>query len=87
MNKYFQNGRYIDSWVDISDYMTPTGFIKKVMGWMNSITIDKEQIEGEAYAKFKKLLLNTFPYVSREQTSKEKEKIRTYLQNGWDDFL
>lgn len=86
-NKYLQDNSYIDNWVDVSDFLTPTGFIKKVMSWLNSIVIDKQKIEGEAFDKLKKLLLNTFPYISREQTTEEKERIKMYLQQGWDDFL
>lgn len=86
-NKYLQDGNFIDEWVDISDFTYPTGYIKKVMAWFNSFQEEGELIEGEAYDKLKKLLLNTFPHISREQTTEEKEKIKEYLQNGFHDFL
>jgi hypothetical protein len=86
-NKYSHEEMLIDEWVDISDYLTPTGYIKKLMAWLNSMQIDGERIEKEAFDKLKKLFLNTFPYIAREQTTEEKEKIKLYLQNGLQDFL
>lgn len=86
-NKYLQKANYLDEWVDISDYLTPTGYIKKMMAWMNSMNLENEKLELEAYNKLKSLFINCFPYIAREQTSEEKEKIKTYLQNGWGEFL
>jgi len=87
VNKYSHEEMLIDEWVDISDYLTPTGYIKKLMAWLNSMQMDGNVIEGEAFDKLKKLFLHTFPYVAREQTTEEKEKIKLYLQNGWQEFL
>ena len=56
------------------------------MEWLNSLQ-KKEQIQGEAYDKLKSLILNSFPHVSREPTSKEKEHVRDYLQQGFDTFI
>jgi hypothetical protein len=85
-NKYFQNEILLDEWIDISDYLSPTGYIKKVMGWLNSFH-DGEEIQKEPFDKLKKLLLNTFPHIAREQTTGEREKIKEYLQSGLQDFL
>ncbi len=86
-NKYLQDGNFIDKWVDISDFTYPTGYIKKVIAWINYFQLDDGKIENEAFDKLKKLLINTFPYISREQTEEEKRKIKEYLQNGLQDFL
>ena len=86
-NKYLQSENYVDEWVDIADYLTPTGYIKKVMAWMNSLNLENEKIDKIAFDKLKKLLLNCFPHISREQTSEENEKIRRFLQNGWEEYL
>lgn len=86
-NKYLQKGHYLDEWVAISDYLTPTGYIKKLMAWMNGMNIDNEKIEKNAFDKLKKLFINCFPYIAREQTTEEKERIKMYLQNGWGDLL
>ena len=86
-NKYFQNEMLIDEWADIDDYLSPTGYIKKVMAWLNSFQEENEQIENKAFEKVKQLFLNTFPYISREQTTEEKEKINRYLKDGLGDYL
>lgn len=57
------------------------------MAWINGMNIDNEKLEKTAFDKLKKLFLNCFPYISREQTTEEKEKIKMYLQNGWGDLL
>lgn len=86
-SKYFQSSRYVDSWIDISDFLTPVGFLKKQMAWFNGIVNENEKIEGQAFVKLKKLFLSTFPYIAREQTSSEKAKIKKNIQFGWDHFL
>lgn len=86
-NKYLQTENYIDEWCDISDYLTPTGYIKKIMAWMNSLNIDNDKVDKKAFDKLKKLFLNSFPHISREQTTAEKERIKEYLQNGLGEFL
>lgn len=86
-NKYFQNKMYIDEWTDISHFLSPTGYIKKVIAWFNSLNYDGGKAERNAFEKVKHVFLNAFPYISREQTTAEKEKIKFYLQNGIDDFL
>lgn len=85
-NIYNQRGPYVDQWGDLTDYLSPIGYIKKTMAWFNSLQ-QKEEILPEAFEKVKKLFLNTFPYISREQTTGEKEKIKIFLQEGLSDFL
>ncbi|AZI66172.1 hypothetical protein EIB71_00085 [Kaistella daneshvariae] len=86
-NKYLQTENYIDEWCDITDYLTPTGYIKKTMAWMNSLNLEDEKVDKKAFDKLKKLFLNCFPHISREQTTAEKERIKEYLQNGFGEFL
>ena len=82
-----QNGILIDEWADISDYLSPVTYIKKQMAWMNAIQIDRETLSIEAFDKLKKLFLNSFPFISREQTTEEKENVKFYLENGLMDWL
>ena len=86
-NQYMQNGILIDEWADISDYLSPVTYIKKQMAWMNAIQIDRETLSVEAFDKLKKLFINSYPFVSREQTTEEKENVKFYLQNGLMDWL
>lgn len=82
-----KNGILLDQWVHISDYLSPVTYIKKQMAWMNSIHNDQETLSPDAYDKLKKLFLNSYPFISREQTTEEKEKIKFYLQSGLMDWL
>lgn len=77
---------FLDEWIDITDYLYPTGYLTKIMAWMNSFQ-KGELIETEAFEKLKKLFLSTFPYVSREQTTEENEKIKHYLEMGLSDLI
>lgn len=86
-NKYMQFENYIDQWCDISDYLTPIGYIKKTMAWMNSLNIDNEKVNKKAFDKLKKIFLNCYPHISREQTTEEKERIKEYIQNGFGEYL
>jgi len=86
-NKYLQKEDYLDEWADISDYLTPTGYIKRSIAWINAMNLENEKLEQNAFDKLKKLFINCFPYISREQTTEEREKIKMYLQNGWGEFL
>lgn len=77
----------LDSWIDISDYMYPTGFIMRIMAWFNSLNEEGSVLELDAFDKFKRLVLATYPYVIRDLTTKEKEQVRHYLEFGVNDFL
>ncbi|WP_080734957.1 restriction endonuclease [Porphyromonas gulae] len=85
--KYLKNGDYLDSWIDISDFLSPTHYLMRMMAWMNAMNLNNEKLEKAAFDKLKKLFINSFPHIAREQTTKEKEKIKHYLQNGWGDLL
>ena len=85
--KYMQDEMLIDEWTDITDFLSPTTYIKKLMAWMNSFQKEKEEMTDEAFDKLKYLFLHSYPYISREQTTEEKEKVKFYLQNGLMDWL
>jgi hypothetical protein len=86
-SRYMQDQMYIDQWADITDYLSPTTYIKITIAWMNSFQRNGELIEEEAYEKLLNLLLHTFPYISREQTTKEKENVKFHIQQGLMDYL
>lgn len=85
--QYTENERLVDEWSDITDFLAPTTYIKRVMAWMNSFYDNDEVLSKEVFEKLKKLLICTYPYISREQTTEEKEKVKYYLQNGLTDWL
>jgi hypothetical protein len=85
--RYMQDEIMLDEWADITDFLSPTSYIKKTMAWMNSFQKDGEESTDEVFDKLKKLFLTAYPYIAREQTTEEKEKVKFYLQNGLMDFL
>jgi hypothetical protein len=75
--KYRERG-LIDGWEDIPDITIPTVYIKWIMGIIN------QQHNGVKYTehalnRLKEFMLVLFPYISREQTSKEKEEVADRL--------
>jgi len=68
----------IDSWEDIPDISIPTVYLKWIMGLLNQqyagITFQKN-----AFEKVKQLLIAIYPYVSRELTPEEKERLKNLM--------
>lgn len=82
-NQYLrENSNLIDKWDDLDSFFTPVGFINKVIGWLNDFKENPNLIEDEAYDKLKKVFLISFPFISRVQTTEEKENIKTHLKWG-----
>lgn len=71
-----QRSDVIDGWEDISDVMMPTIFIKWVMSIMNELR-DGVTYSDEAFENLKNFMLSVFPYICRDLTDKEKEKVKT----------
>lgn len=86
-NKYSQDEMLIDQWIGISDYLSPTGYLKRLMAWLNSFNDEKEVMSSEVFEKLKKLFINTFPYVAREQTAEETSKTKRYYAQGFGEFI
>lgn len=86
-NHYSQQEQLLDQWNDISDFLSPAGYIRKTMGWLNAIQSGVDQIEKPVFEKLKHMLLNTFPYISREMTTEEKERIKMLLENGLSEYI
>jgi hypothetical protein len=73
--KYYSKYEHvIDGWEDIPDIAIPTVYIK----WINSIFIElhhKAKYSESAFNKIRKIMLELFPYISRELTDEEKENV------------
>jgi hypothetical protein len=85
--RYMQGEMMMDEWTDINDFLSPTTYIKKMMAWMNSFQKQGEEANDEVFDKLKQLFIDGFPYISREQTTEEKENVKFYLENGLMDWL
>ena len=51
------------------------------MAFVNGIQQDRN-LDNAAFEKMKKLFINTYPYVARHLTQKEKERVKTLLMYG-----
>ena len=67
--------RICDAWDDISELAIPVIFIQKIMAYMNG-TQRGDKWSDVAFTKFKKLLLAIYPYVVRNTTTAERERLK-----------
>lgn len=87
LREQFRESDLIDGWEDIPDIVAPLGYIRLVMAMLNRLQ-NGMTYSPEAFDSTKKLLLSLFPLVSREMTTKEKDRIESlsaipsYL-GGW----
>lgn len=65
---------WIDSWMDIPDIIIPTGYIRMMIAITNNYH-SGEQFSDQAHDKIKNLILNIFPYVARECTTGEQDRL------------
>ncbi len=64
----------INGWEDISDVMIPTTFIRWIMSTLNEHR-NGVVYSDEAFENLKEFILQVFPHISRELTTKEKERL------------
>lgn len=68
-------------WEDIDELCNPGIWIAKFMAFLNGIQTDHD-LSPEAFKKMKKLFINTYTFVARQQTSKEEERISQLISYG-----
>ena len=68
----------IDGWEDIPDVIIPHVFIKWVMTSLNELRGGTEYSD-QAFSNFKKFLLNIYPFVTRNLSSEEKERLESLM--------
>jgi len=76
-----QKGLMDNGWEDISDLKNPSLWIKRLMAFANGSFQDHDLSEV-AFKKVKQMFLNTYPYVARNMTKEEEERLRHLLQYG-----
>jgi len=85
---YMKKGEYSDSWIDVSKFKSPVSYIKNMIDLLNFMSSNnKMELEKACLKKFKTLLIQTFPYVARESTSKEKKEIEKMIRYGFANFI
>lgn len=78
---YQEKGLYDYGWESIDELCNPSIWISKIMAFINGIQ-QEQDMDNEAFIKMKKLFINTYPYVARHLTQKEKERVKTLLMYG-----
>ena len=64
----------VSGWKDLSDFTNPHLYMKHIMSVFNSM-YDGEGFENkEAFEAYKNLLLDIYPYITRDITEDEKEQ-------------
>jgi len=61
-------------WEDIEDLKMPTLFLKWIISTMNQL-YSKKEFSEEAFSRLKEFYINIFPYVARNITPLEKERL------------
>lgn len=84
---YMHEQMMLDKWTDITDFLAPTTYIKRLMGWMHGFQNGETPVNDEVFDKLKRLFVLAYPHVVREQTTAEKENVKFYVQNGLIDWL
>lgn len=75
LNEQFRREGLVDGWKDIQDLVIPAVYIQWVMGTINILHSGTTH-SIEAFDSSKELFLNLFPFVSREVTESERERIK-----------
>ncbi len=66
--------KHIDLWRELADLHIPTFYIQWIMSLFNRI-FEGTEISQDAFTSIKTILLEIYPYVARELTTKEKERV------------
>lgn len=77
-NRYRKDGLHFYGWQSIDDLCNPYVWLEKIMAFINGIQHNQDMDEA-TFEKMKTLFINTYPYVARHLTQKEKERVRTLL--------
>jgi hypothetical protein len=73
-SKYRNQGLHDAGWDDLPDLLIPTPWLFKFNTIINTL-MNGETYEKEAIEKIKLMFICCFPYISRELTTKEKERV------------
>lgn len=72
--EYLAEG-YVSAWSELRDYFNPTLFLKAVMGFYNELSDKDVEYTQEAFENHKEVIITAFPYVARNLTKYEAERV------------
>ena len=79
LEKYYHDqGLHYWGWESIDDLCNPYVWLEKMMAFINGIQHDQD-MDDNTFEKMKKLFINTFPYIARHLTQKERQRVKTLL--------
>lgn len=78
-SKYCELEYYDSGWEDISDLLIPTTWLARFMAFVNH-TRQHDSMSDEAFEQFKRMFIESFPYVARQLTAEEQQKVFDYLR-------
>lgn len=67
-------------WDDVDDLLIPTIWIKKLMAFINELYTSRDKVSEKYFNDFKKMFLSTFPYIVREMSQEELERVSKLMQ-------
>lgn len=73
-----EKGLHFYGWESIDDLCNPYVWLEKMMAFINGIQ-HFQNMDEDTFEKMKKLFINTYPYVARHLTHKERQRVRTLL--------
>ena len=79
--KYANEGLFDNGWEDLRDLTIPSIWIMRLMAFLNGIQRDRDMKEP-AFGKMKQMFIRTYPYVARNLTTYEKERVKSLMQCG-----
>ena len=76
---YAQKDLFDNGWEDLRDLTIPSIWIMRLMAFLNGIQRDRDMNEP-AFEKMKQMFIRTYPYVARNLTTYEKERVKSLMQ-------
>ena len=73
-----EKGLHFYGWESIDDLCNPYVWLEKMMAFINGIQ-HYQDMDEDTFEKMKKLFINTYPYVARHLSQKERQRVRTLL--------
>lgn len=70
----------ISGWKDLTDFLNPYLYMRHVMAVLNSMHEGCGFDNSEAFEDYKNLVLNVYPYITRNMTDDEKEAAISEVQ-------
>src|SRR5260370_10788096 len=79
LRESYKKDRRFDGWIDLSDVVIPTLFLRKLITFMRNIHAGRK-VEEEAFNNFQDIMIHAFPFVARHLHSCATNTLHTRLR-------